>query len=176
MARKRRYWWVEMGWYGTLRNGVVTLWHIGWQGIPDQCTAFPSEGRVGQSLLAEVERQVQAMLDRKDVRKVVGSVSPAVVDLDFSSSHPVLFMYMTQRTWSDGAARQTSSLTLFEDGGRFKAVLKDRNENLSLWGSSPTLSGLLDVMEALVCDPEAEWRTERTGPGTQASRVKKRTA
>lgn len=176
MARKRRYWWVDLGWYGTSRNDVVTLWHIGWQGVPDYCIAFDREGRVGLALLREVERRIEMLLDKSNQRKVSGGEVAGVVDLDFSNSHPVLFSYLTQRKWPDGTPRQTSSLTMFEDSGVMKAVLKDRDAGLCLWASSPTIARLYDVLEALLCDPDAEWRTERTTGSGQASRVKKRSA
>lgn len=176
MAARRRYWWCDLGWYGVLRNDVVTLWHIGWQGVPDRCTAFKAEGRVGWTLLRACEEAISMLLDKKDQRKVTGGPVAGVVDLEFSNSHPLLFSYLTQRAWPDGSPRQTSSLTIFEDSGIMKAVLKDRDANLCLWASSPTIARLYDVIEALLCDPEAEWRTERTGGSGQASRVKKRSA
>lgn len=173
MGRRRRYWWVDLGWYGTLRDDLVTLWHIGWNGIPDQCTAFRALGRTGEELLREVEGAIQMLLDRNNMRKVTGGEVSGVVDLEFSNSHPVLFSYLTQRKWPDGTPRQTSSLTIFEDGGIMKAVLKDRDAGLSLWASSPTIARLYDVLEALLCDSQAEWRTERSPTGGQARRVKK---
>jgi hypothetical protein len=172
---RHRPWWVDRGVYGALRDGWVTLWRVGWTGVPQAVVRFPADGRSGRDLLNHAEVYAMALLDKGTQRKVEGVEGEGIIDLEWSSAYPMLFAHLTQRVWPDGTARHTSNLTIFTDGGSIKAVLKDRDAGLCLWAASKTISGLFGVVEALLCDPEAEWRQDRQVAGQQATRVKRRT-
>jgi len=171
--RKRRYWWVERGVYGTLRDDVVTMWRIGFTGSPIDCRTFKALGRTGRELLRACEEMAESMLERPKDRRVAGNVAAKVHDEEWSILWQNLHAHLTETTWADGAPRQTSTLTVFVDGGTVKGLLKDRDAGLCLWGASPTINGLFSVLEALLCDPTAEWRLDRQSGGGKASRVKR---
>lgn len=83
----------------------------------------------------------------------VGSVDVA--------SLPALMEYLTSATWPEGDARETSTLLVFVEEGRFKGVLNDREQARSLWASSPSLAGLLEALEGMLASGSAEWREQR---------------
>lgn len=170
---RRRPWWVERGVYGTLRDGWVTLWRVGYTGVPFGVVQFPSDGLKGWPLFLLVEREAEKMLTKDAARRVVGAAGGVVADDEFSTLYPTLYAHLTQTAWPDGTVRETSSLSLFTDGPAAKCVLKDRSLGVCLWATCPTFTGLLGVLEALLCDPGAEWRVDRQNPGQKASRVKK---
>lgn len=113
------------------------------------------------------------LLDKSRVPNVVGRQDAPLQDEEFSVLYPTLHAHMTQAVWPDGTVRETSTVSIFIDGAVVKCVLKDRSLGVCLWASSPTLGGLFGVLEALLCDPAAEWRADRVGPGQKATRVKK---
>jgi len=113
------------------------------------------------------------LLSKESERRVVGGSAGQVADDKFSKLYPTLFAYLTQTAWPDGTVRETSSLSMFTDGAAVKCVLKDRSLGICLWATAPTFTGLYAVLEALLCDPGAEWRVDRQQPGQKASRVKK---
>lgn len=174
MAKRRhRPWWVDRGVYGVLRDGWVTLWRVGWGGIPGGCVRVSANGLLGLPLLMSVEEYADMLLQPGDSRKVVGGEDAQVVDGDFANVYPLVFSYLTQTKWPDGSPRQTSTLSVFADGAVMKCVLKDRHAGLCLWCASKTIGDLFGVLEALLSDPGAEWRHDRQQTGQKATRVQK---
>jgi len=174
-SRRRRHvaWWVERGVYGVLRDGWVTLWRIGFTGVPQGCVRFPQNGRVGRPLLVLVEREAELLLQKGASRKLAGGTSEVVTDPEWSVLYPLLFAHLTQTVWEDGSTRVVSTLTIFADGGMVKALLKDREGGCCLWAASKTFTDVPGILEALLADPAAEWRVDRVVAGQKASRVKK---
>lgn len=170
---RHRPWWLERGVYGVLRDGWVTMWRVGFTGVPCGSVRFESGGLSGLPLLLEAERYAVMLLDKGAARKIAGGASEVIDDKEFSTLYPMLFSYMTQAQWPDGTAREVSTLSIFADGGMAKCVLKDRATGLCLWASCPNLSNLFGVLESLLNDPGAEWRVDRQVSGQKASRVKK---
>jgi hypothetical protein len=170
---RARPWWLERGVYGVLRSGWVTMWKVGYTGVPCGVVQFDAAGHVGRPLLVTCERYAEMLLEKGSMRKVAGGGAEVLTDPDFAALYPTLFAYMTQSTWPDGSAREVSTLSVFADGGMAKCVLKDRAGGVCLWASCPNLTNLFGVLEALLCDPGAEWRVDRALPGQKASRVKK---
>lgn len=171
--RRPRYWWVELGVYGVLREQVVTLWTVDWRGVPASVVSFPQLYRQGPELLRAVELEAEMLLDKSTGRRVLGAEAGGLVDEEFSVLYPTLWAYLTQVAWPDGSAREVSTLSVFSDGAVAKCVLKDRAMGLCLWAACPTFSGLFGVLEALLCDPGAEWRVDRGPAGGKAARVKR---
>jgi hypothetical protein len=89
-------------------------------------------------------------------------------------AHPVLWDFLTSYEYLGGEARHPGSLLIFEQDGVLKAMLRDRDDGTCLWVAARGLSALLAVLEASLCDPAADWRLDRKGPGDQASRVKRK--
>lgn len=178
MARRLRVvrkmpWWVHRGIYGVLWCDVVTLWSTSYWGVPVFAVSRPVGGLRGLDLCNLCEREAVMLLDKGRVPRVVGGEATPVEDPEFSILYPALYSYLTSTKWSDGSPRQTSTLSIFADGGVVKCVLKDRELGICLWCACPSFSGLYGVLEALLLDPSAEWRADRQAPGQKASRVKK---
>jgi hypothetical protein len=91
----------------------------------------------------------------------------------WAGAHPRLFEHLTQTAWPDGTTRQTSSLTIFVDGGQFKAVLKDKDEELCLWMAALAFEDIFVGLELALSDERTVWRLDRAANGGKSSRVQK---
>jgi len=170
---RARPWWLERGVYGVLHGDLVTLWRVGYTGVPIAVVEFLARGLRGRDLASLCERHVESMLEKSPGRRIAGGVGEVVTDPEWAVLYPTLFEHLTQVVWPDGTVRQTSSLSLFADGGMVKCVLKDREAGLCLWAASKSFQELFGVVESLLNDPAAEWRVDRQLPGQKATRVKK---
>lgn len=106
------------------------------------------------------------MINRPERPAGNGPSSPGWSDPEFQDRWPLLHEMMTAAAYADGSPREPSGLVLFVRDGMLKATLNDRTPGRSLWGSSGTLAGLLDALEALLADPNPPWRWTAEGGGT----------
>jgi len=90
----------------------------------------------------------------------VGS-GPMATDADLSASCPALHEFLTLSVLPGGVVRQTSTLLVFTEGQLWKAVLNEREGDLSLWATAETLQGLWHELEARLTAPVVEWRHKR---------------
>lgn len=75
---------------------------------------------------------------------------------------PAIHEFLTL-TEVDKKARQTSTLSIFQDGGRWKASLADKDNDCSLYVTAETVEGLWEAMEEALKDDQADWRTWKKG-------------
>lgn len=84
--------------------------------------------------------------------------SPAAQDPSLAVDHPLLLEHLTATAWEGGKLRKTSSLTVFADRGLWKCFLNERNSDQSLCVTGESILALLDVLEAALEQPDADWR------------------
>lgn len=170
-----RGWWrrlnVHLLLVGDQLHGVL----YNWVGIPVAWEARDVPGLGGRELLSSASEVAMGLLKRGDQRRVGGSGGMLVDHCDLSAKYPVLWSHLSQVAWEDGQVRETSNLLVFQQDGMLKAMLRDREHGLCFWTASGSLTGLLDALEAGLCDPQAEWRVDRQKEGQQARRVRKGT-
>jgi hypothetical protein len=75
-----------------------------------------------------------------------------------SEGYPSLTEFLIEVLWEDGKPRETGTVLLFVQEGRWKACLNDRDADASCFVSARTLGELLAVMDAAIEDPSVEWR------------------
>jgi hypothetical protein len=83
------------------------------------------------------------------------------VDLDLgtvSSLCPTVLEYLSSTRWDDGSERQTSTVLVFCEEGRWKACLNDRAMDRTAFVSGNTPEGLLTNLEAALADGTVDWR------------------
>lgn len=141
--------------------------------IPDSAEVVHlAEGDGGMNL-DRMRAAVEKLMERpsKPSANEVSQGKP--IDLEFERRWPTLWLYMTNRVYSDGGPRQTSSLLLFFQEGLIKGMLKDPDGERCLWMASRGPLGLLDCMEAALAEGQAEWREDRKKTGQAAKRLGK---
>jgi len=79
-------------------------------------------------------------------------------DAGFSEQYPALWDFMTTDRWDDGKARQRSTLTIFCEGGAFKASLNDRDGKCSGFTTAATFSDVLGALEEALQNETIDWR------------------
>jgi len=82
-------------------------------------------------------------------------------DADLAASCPALHEFLTVSRLPDGTSRQVSTLLVFTEGQLWKAVLNERDGDLSLWATAETLQGLWHELEARLTAPVVEWRHKK---------------
>jgi hypothetical protein len=84
----------------------------------------------------------------------------AAADAEFAAACPLLHLFLTAIVDDDGKPRKTSTLMIFSEDLRFRAVLHERQHGLSLWRDSDSVKGCLDGLEAALGSGRAEWRRD----------------
>lgn len=78
-------------------------------------------------------------------------------DSTFLASYPALFEYLTASSVGE-QARETSTVTLFVEDGRFKLWLNDRDRAQGACVSSGTFAEALDQLEEGLAEGGLDWR------------------
>ena len=60
----------------------------------------------------------------------------------------------------EGNPRRGATLTVFCEQGLFKVVLRERERQLDLWGTGPTLWECLHDLDRRLQEPQPEWRRQ----------------
>jgi len=118
---------------------------------------------------------------RTYVEKALGAkASPgkgaAASDSALAATCPALHEFLTLSQLPDGTARTPSTLSLFSDGGLWKAALNEKDSGLVLWATGESLAQLWDELEARLTAPVVDWRPSKpyAGPRTPAKGVDKK--
>lgn len=98
------------------------------------------------SFLRKLSRPVQGSVDRPDAS-----------DPKLASKFPALLEHITCSKGSDGAARQTCSLTIFGAPGGFRAYLNDRDSGAAIMVSADRFEGILSALEAELQSESPSW-------------------
>jgi len=105
----------------------------------------------------------------KALSKAAGpGAGPMASDSDLAATCPALHEFLTLCELSDGRTRSTSSLLVFTEGGLWKAVLNERDAELSLWATAESLQGLFLELETRLTAPAVDWRPSRRPGSVQA--------
>lgn len=180
MARRRRPvpghagWWWQFGVQAYRRGSSLFLMLVRWGYVPSDAATLSIFGLDSRGVLDLTERKAEEMLERKGKRLGGDDAETVLGDDEFAAAYPITYQYLTQRKWSDGSPRMTSSVLIFVDGPIAKVMLRDREEGLCMWCASDSLWRAFDVLEAKLADPAADWRQDRVEEGQTASRKKKK--
>jgi len=113
-----------------------------------------------ERISGSVEEWIVSFLKKRDAREAKKATASAVQVSEWSRSHPALWEYLTLEEYPDGTPRDRSMLCAFVENGSFKACLQDRDAQMSLWASGPSLEAVLEALEAKCASgDESEWRS-----------------
>lgn len=149
------------------------LWRVTRQGYPIESGRVDLSWHDPEQCLGTIEVAVCEMLEKRASRSGENVASGSLSDPQSQQRWPTLWHHLTQKTWPDQSARQTSSILVFEQEGQLKAMLRDKEAGECLWVAAKSLVGLFDAVEGALNDPEPDWRPDRKGPGDSAPRRKK---
>jgi len=150
-------WWVSVGvFFGRYSIAVQHRWSrrrvldtIVWYWEP------------GYSFLVDDWRGCVAKFIRRLEESEKGQVGRnAAEDPTFAKDYPGLCEHLTC-DWLDGKARQTSTLGVSVDQGRWKARLADRENGLVLFVSADSFFGSLDALEGSIVAGDGDWRQDQ---------------
>jgi len=81
--------------------------------------------------------------------------SPAGLD-----KSPMFAEFMTSAAFEDGTARMSPTVTIWCQGGEWKANIRDRAEKVCLWLSEESFPKLLKLLEEMCQESAAPWRVD----------------
>lgn len=82
-------------------------------------------------------------------------------DAAFAENYPALFEYMTVVEWSKGQSRETLSLRLFAEDGRWKVCLTDRETGRVAFVTGDSVEGLLLAADEQLRAGNVDWRPDK---------------
>src|SRR5262245_31351041 len=131
------WWWRSWWWEDGVRFSASSSRIFGWistpWGPPTAALDWPWPALPVQDARAFLEACAMGLL-RKGEKKVGGGPDPLVVAGDpLVLAYPVLWAFLTDRTWDDGSVREPGSLLVFEQDGIIKGMLRDKNDATCLW-------------------------------------------
>lgn len=74
---------------------------------------------------------------------------------------PAIQEWLTGTAYEDGKPRQTATIMLLAEAGRWKAWVHDRDSRRSAWLSSEGLGDLFVALERALASGVADWRADR---------------
>lgn len=104
-------------------------------------------------------------LEREKFSGGVGEGSPldgpAPVDDKLSKVAPVLEEFMRESQWDDGSKRETATVLLFCEGGRWKAMLNDRDAGCITFVSGHSVEACLKALDKGLNTTSLDWRASK---------------
>lgn len=98
----------------------------------------------------------------KPERQSEKSATPVLVLTEsVVSLYPTLIEYMTVDAYDDGAARETTTLTIFAEEGGLKACVKDREGDRVAFVTGDSFEAILGAVERGLADDSLDWRVSR---------------
>lgn len=98
------------------------------------------------------------MLKKKNKEKTRVKGTYAWDDPNMKKKWPNLYDHLAQRAFESKEERKTSKLSVFTQDGMLKCFLNDYEDEQSVCVSASSWDGLWDALEAILGDPDAEWR------------------
>lgn len=154
MADGRYRYWVDIRVMGDLAQAIVRCCD---SEVPLGVYAFHASWVAGRST-EWVEDRLMSFLKRKAEMASGEKAKASTLTLKWVEKHPALWEYLAATEYPDSGKRQTSTLLLFVDGAEWKACLRDRDTDHSLWVTAGSLGEVIDDLEALLASGEAQWR------------------
>lgn len=105
----------------------------------------------------------------RPVSPITSVESDGLPRCDLSEGLGGLVEYLQSGCWADGTPRETSTLLVLFEEGRWKACLNDRANARSGWVSSPTLRGALETLNEHLSEDRLEWRRRQPQRGRGGS-------
>lgn len=94
-----------------------------------------------------------------------GKPDQAFTDPDFGLKHPTLHAFLTSVVDDAGKKRLTSTVLIFCEEGHAKAVLRERNHDLSLWVTAKSILEAFEELEEALQNRPIEWRKNKEQRG-----------
>ena len=94
-------------------------------------------------------------------------------EAEFADRYPALLEHLDLIEYGPGESRETSTLTLFREDGRWKCSLNDRDQGRSAFVTASTFAALLEAVEAGLQTDMLDWRAWRWASGDKRQKPKR---
>ena len=110
-------------------------------------------------VLTPLEEEEMAMMRRDE-----GAAQPsdkAALDEVLLGWLPSVHEWLTEKSWSDGKKRETTTLMVVVEDGRWKCWVHDRDGKRSAWVTADAWEALWEVLERRLKAEDLEWRKDK---------------
>ncbi len=97
-------------------------------------------------------------MKRPEPVQTTGTTNPLTADTAGAAKYPTLVEYLTCLTYDDGTSRETSTVSLFIEDGKWKVAVNDRDLRRSAYVTGDTLQGVLSLAEKGLANHTLDWR------------------
>jgi len=147
--------------YGRYHIVIRPMWSK--KPILDQVVWYWEHGY--EQLVREWRLVVAKFCQRLAAEEKAALTGGRATDSALEQDYPALYEYMTL-DWLEGKARQTATIGLSVDAGKWKARLADRENGLVLFVSADGFYEALGTLEKALASGTADWRTDQfASPG-----------
>lgn len=101
---------------------------------------------------------------RRRVKEENKGQAPVYQDCEGTGLFPNLAAFIRDQQYDDGTVRETGTILLFVEDGRYKVWLHDRDTACSCFVTNTTLCNLLEAAEVALGQDNLEWRADRDPP------------
>ena len=144
-------------WHGS--SCSVEVWcdfeRVLWRGRFHFC------GHIPMDVFLFSKELLMGMLKKPQWKEKVADSSMALKADKLAEEYPVLWAFLSERVYADGASRQTGTLTISVEDGVCKGCLRDREESRILFVSASGLAACLDNANAAVEEDGSDWRADK---------------
>ena len=165
------------GWYVRLHYCYLVSGDVRWQVTDDFNGCCLARGVIAREQWEStpyegLTRMAGNLLKRLAKERAHRPAGQGAADAESKKRYPALTELLTDRTDADGNERDLSSVTIKFQEGSWKGAIHEPNMEMSLWCSSATLTGLLDVLEERLNAEDADWRgwTQKQDKAAQKKR------
>jgi len=108
-------------------------------------------------------RMIMGFLEKSLPKKGPAGPSPAAKCPWLAKEMPAVHEYLTRTELEGGELRQTSTLSIFTEGGQFKCCLSERDAEVNLFASGAGLEECLSNLEERLTASTVDWRKKGGG-------------
>lgn len=103
---------------------------------------------------------------RRNSRGEGGGGRPPEPHLDeLAVRWPALTEFLTLGQWEANKPRETGTVLICYDAGKWKAWVNDRDGEVTAWLSGDTLAGLLEALDRAIREDSLDWREVKRKKG-----------
>lgn len=110
-----------------------------------------------------LDRRREKIMKRPAASADDGKSGRAATDQGWESRFPHLLEMLVATQYEDGSARETATLMVIAEHGRFKLGLNDRDTARSCWTSGRTVDEALEALDRSLEFGDADWRGRPSG-------------
>lgn len=102
-------------------------------------------------------------MKKPDVTPRAAAAAGAFADPKWQERYPLVWEHLAHTEWEDGGARETSTVVIRIEDGRFNMALNDREQKASAYVTADTIADGMAALEKGLKAGTTDWRPWKGG-------------